>query len=114
MVSAIGSATFYPAAGVGRPAAGGLEAQLARFEKQLSEWTCCDSAKTPGGKQKIQEISDRIGEIKARIDAVAAASADERAAVSRPAQPELAAAPIGVSASSGRASAVGNLVDVIA
>ncbi len=67
MVGAVGSSPYYPPAGAGRTT-GGLDAQLARGEKQLSEWTRCSSAKTAEGKQKIQELSDRISEIKFRID----------------------------------------------
>lgn len=33
-------------------------AQLALYEQQLPDWTCHPSAKTQGGKQKMQEISE--------------------------------------------------------
>lgn len=115
MVGAIGAAGFYPASvpGGGR-SAGGLEAQLARYEHQLSDWTCCDSAKTPAGKRKIQEISDRISDVRTRIAETEAAKRTEREvapiAVRAAASPPAAA---GANFVPG-ASAVGNFVDVIA
>ncbi|MEO6895244.1 MAG: hypothetical protein ABI218_01210 [Caldimonas sp.] len=46
-----------------------LNADLARCEVQLSDWSHCVSAKTPQGKEKIAEISARVDDIKARMKA---------------------------------------------
>ena len=64
MIISTGSPSFPGASG----ATFGLEAQLDRYRKQLSDCVNCSSAKTPEGKAKIEELSNRIGEIKARID----------------------------------------------
>lgn len=45
-----------------------LHAQLARYEKQLSECVNCASSSTPEGKAQIEEITERITQIKATID----------------------------------------------
>jgi hypothetical protein len=44
-----------------------LQAQLERFQKQLSDCVNCASAKTPQGKADIQAISARISQIEQRI-----------------------------------------------
>jgi hypothetical protein len=72
MVHAIGSATAYGAAGSGAAAAS-LEAQLARYQKQLSDCVNCDSAKTAEGKVEIEALSRRIGDIRDKIDKLAEA-----------------------------------------
>ena len=46
-----------------------LDAQLAKSQVQLSDWTHCVSAKTPQGKQKIAEISAKVDDIKAKMKA---------------------------------------------
>ncbi len=71
MVSALNSSTFAPP--VYAAATGGLEARLERYQKELSDCVNCDSAKTPEGKQKIQDVSSKISEIKTRIEEIAAA-----------------------------------------
>ncbi len=72
MVSAINSSTFTPPLNAAA-STGGLEARLARYQKELSDCVNCDSAKTLEGKQKIQDVANKISEIKTRIDEVAAA-----------------------------------------
>lgn len=80
MVQAIGAslAAAYNSTGGG---SAGLQGQLSRFEKELSACVNCDSATTLEGKQKIQEVSGRIAQIKARMEQVetAKASRTERA-----------------------------------
>lgn len=44
-----------------------LDAQLARFQTQLSDSVNCDSAKTPQGQQQIAKISRQIQEIKEQM-----------------------------------------------
>lgn len=70
MVAAIGQV---PATGAISPgaAAAGLEGQLARYRKQLSECVNCASSKTAEGKAEIEAISARISEIRTRIDKIA-------------------------------------------
>ncbi|MET3129960.1 hypothetical protein AAKU55_000201 [Oxalobacteraceae bacterium GrIS 1.11] len=64
MVQAIGSASSANAGA----AAASLEAQLDRYQKQLSDCVNCDSAKTPEGKQQIAAIAGKISVLKERID----------------------------------------------
>jgi len=71
MVAAIGSATVSATSGGGFGTAG-LEAQIARYEKQLSDCVNCSSAKTPEGKKAIAEISNKISATRARINEVQA------------------------------------------
>jgi len=54
--------------GASSTSAAGLQGQLARFEKELADCVNCASAKTTEGKQKIEAISLRISQIRARID----------------------------------------------
>lgn len=50
-------------------AVAGLEAQLARYQKELSNCVNCASAKTPEGKEEIQRLSNEVDKLKARIEA---------------------------------------------
>lgn len=52
-----------------------LQAQLTRYQQQLSECINCASAKTAAGKANIEMIAARIGEVKARIENFAPAPA---------------------------------------
>lgn len=55
------------------PAAAGGE--LAKLEIQLSDWIHCPSCKTPAGKAKIAELTDKIDVIKAQVKAAEDAKA---------------------------------------
>lgn len=55
-----------------------LEAQLARYQKQLSDCVNCDSSKTAEGKAQIEAISAKISALKERIDKVGEANTDNR------------------------------------
>ena len=55
------------------PATAGGE--LARLEVELSDWVHCPSCKTPAGKAKIAEITDKIDAIKAQVKAAEEAKA---------------------------------------
>lgn len=66
MLGAIGTTTLASSTGVGKSAAG-LEARLAQYEIQLSDWENCPSCKTPEGKAKIAELSSKVDEIKQRL-----------------------------------------------
>lgn len=69
MLGAIGSTTTYSPAGKVTSVAD-LEAQLARYQKALSDCVGCSSAKTPEGQNAINEISCKICDIKARIEKI--------------------------------------------
>jgi hypothetical protein len=71
MVAAIGSTTLPSSSSTGAwsPVAG-LEAQIQRYQKQLSDCVNCDSAKTIEGKKNIQDISDKISTAKAKIEQI--------------------------------------------
>jgi hypothetical protein len=64
-ISTISAATS--AYGGGAPSAVSLQAQLQRYQKQLSECVNCASAKTLQGKSDIQAIAARISQIEQRI-----------------------------------------------
>lgn len=66
MVSAINSSPSLGPAGSG-PSVASLQAQLDRCQKQLSDNVNCASANTREGKETIQALSNKISEIKARI-----------------------------------------------
>ena len=52
----------------------GLDADLARSQVQLSDWVHCESASTPQGKAKIEEISAQVEDIKKQMKASQQAS----------------------------------------
>ena len=80
--------------GGAKPSATSLQAQLQRYQQQLSDCVNCASAKTPQGKADIESISSRISRVQesiAAIDNVAPARAaganDGAASASAPATP---------------------------
>jgi hypothetical protein len=84
-----------------------LQAQLQRYQQQLSDCVNCASAKTPQGKADIQAISARISEVKQSI-----AQPDQA-----PSKPADAAAPASASAPSSppfQLSGLGNVINVFA
>lgn len=72
MVASIGSAAL-SSPGVATTPTSGLETQITRYQKQLSECVNCASAKTPEGKAAIETISNKIGSAQARIEEINAA-----------------------------------------
>ena len=68
MVSAVTAAPASTDSLTATPPPAGLDAALAKSQGQLADWVCCASAKTPAGKAKIAEISDRIDAIKAQME----------------------------------------------
>lgn len=48
----------------------GLEAQLIRYQKELSDCVNCDTENTLAGRESIQSLSGKISAIKARIEEV--------------------------------------------
>ena len=65
MIPSVGSPATTPSFSTGGVA---LQGQLARYEKELSACVNCATAETTEGKQKIQEVSSQIEQIKARIE----------------------------------------------
>ncbi|MDT8999610.1 hypothetical protein RQP53_10070 [Paucibacter sp. APW11] len=56
-----------------------LDAERAKCEIQLADWSHCGSAKTPEGKAKIDALSEQLATIKARMQrAQAAHNASQR------------------------------------
>jgi len=80
MLSAIGSSTFPSPAGIGKSSAG-LEAQLAQYQVKLADWVNCPSCKTAEGKAKITGLTDKISEIRQRLEAADAAKHSSRSSV---------------------------------
>ena len=70
MPSAItsGAAPATSVYGSGARSSVSLQAQLQRYQKQLSDCVNCASAKTWQGKADIQAISERISQIKQAIE----------------------------------------------
>lgn len=69
MAAATGALTSAATSAVqGMGGTGGLDAQLARYEKQLSECINCASAKTPEGKQAIDDLYGKIHDLKAKME----------------------------------------------
>lgn len=63
------SSSGAPAGGVGGPSAASLQAQLQRFQQQLSDCVNCASAKTPQGKAAIQALSAKVSLVEQKIGA---------------------------------------------
>jgi len=49
------------------PAPVNADAQLAKYQSQLSDWVQCPSGKTPEGKAKIAELTDKIQSLKSQM-----------------------------------------------
>jgi FlxA-like protein len=97
MVSAVGAPALPGRVGVSSSIAS-LQAQLDRYQKQLSDCVNCDTANTREGRQTIQDLSNRIGEIKARIEKAAAEKSDTQAntlKVEKPSAVGVASSPSG-------------------
>ena len=67
MLSAVGSSTSPNTTGTNQSAVA-LQAQLDRFQKQLSDCVNCSSAKTREGQKAIQDLSNKIGQVKTQIN----------------------------------------------
>lgn len=72
MTSAITASGSNAAAayGAARPSPAGLQAQLQRFQQQLSDCVNCASASTPQGKADIAAIAARISQVQKNIAAI--------------------------------------------
>lgn len=54
----------------------GLEAQIQRYKKQLSDCIHCESSKTAQGQADIEALSAKITAAKARVDAIEVAKSN--------------------------------------
>ena len=119
MLGAIGSGVSSFPADNGKASAT-LSSQLAKYQSQLADWSHCRSCKTPEGKAKIKEISDKIDEIKQQMKA-----ADEarRSAKAADGAPNIASLMIGSNQTTGRVApanrsntvgSIGSVVNVFA
>ena len=70
MISSVGSSTAHDYSSTSEPM-GGLDAQITRYKKELSDCVNCDSANTVKGKAKIQAISDKIATLTAQAEKTA-------------------------------------------
>ena len=69
MITAIGSAS--PSSTPGGAPTAIIAAQIARYQKELSNCVNCDSANTREGRDTIQTISNKISVAKARLEELA-------------------------------------------
>jgi len=69
MVASIGSSTGFSFTPTAKPTAG-LEAQIARYKKELSNCVNCDSAKTSEGKANIQALSNKISKLTSQVQEI--------------------------------------------
>lgn len=126
MLSSINSATFSSPAGA-KPSVAGLEAQLERYRKELSNCVNCSSSKTPEGKEKIQSISGKISTLQSRIEEITRTKAATESTELNPGTPTTQIASQGasssgtlynsaatISESSSVTSSIGNRLDVFA
>lgn len=87
MVAALGSSTALHSLGSGASLVG-LEAQVARYEKELSNCVNCASSKTSEGKAEIAAISAKIQTLKSRMAEVSQAKSSDRSLKSEAQTPE--------------------------
>ena len=79
MVSAIGSAPVSGYAPTPGSSTAGLEAQIVRYKKELSDCVNCASAETTAGKAAIAEAASKVSAAEARIERNAAAKETSQA-----------------------------------
>jgi hypothetical protein len=92
MVSAIGSSYTPVVHSSSVASTAGLEAQIARDEKELSACVNCASAETKQGQADIQALSNKINTAKARLAQIDAASlAEQTTATNSPTATEVRA-----------------------
>ena len=117
MVQAVGSAGVATGSD-GGASTGVLEAQLNRYQIQLSDWCNCPSGKTPEGKAKIQQIQDQTDAVKAQLDRLAAAKARQSSVSDQVTVIPVSSAPPGVAErvtpSATRATTLGSFLDTFA
>jgi hypothetical protein len=117
MVAAIGAIPTYSAQ-VPTVSTGGLRAELARYEKALSECVNCATAQTTEGQQEIQRLSSEIARLKARIEAagrsISSQTRDGAGDSSAAANSERSAERMGLGAAVTDGRTVGGRIDILA
>jgi len=76
-VNAIGG-SIHSAQAYGGNSSSVLNAQLAKYQVQLADWTNCPSCTTPDGKAKIAEIANKISDIKRSLQSAELAKPETR------------------------------------
>jgi hypothetical protein len=71
MVSTIASPKGTPPTG-GTVTSAGLDAQMQRYQRQLSDYVYAPTAKTPEGKAAIDKVNEKISLVKLQIEAAEA------------------------------------------
>lgn len=111
MVAAIGTSNTFSYTGTVKPSTG-LEFELAKYQKELSDCVNCDSANTAEGRSRIQDIYNKISAVQARIERLAIAESSRESKLN----PDTVAgnpSPGDSAATPGMAtSVIGSLVDV--
>jgi hypothetical protein len=82
MVSAIGSPPTFGFAPTPGSSTAGIEAQIIRYKKELSDCVNCVSANTTEGKAAIAAAASKVGIAEARIESIAASNQNSPAAAS--------------------------------
>jgi hypothetical protein len=60
-----------------------LEAQMSRYRTQLADYCNCPRGKTPAGKEKIQELQNKVDAVKAQLEQIASAKAQRQSTEDR-------------------------------
>lgn len=111
MVASIGTSNTFSYADTVKPSTG-LEFELAKYQKELSDFVNCDSANTTEGRSKIQEIHNKISTVQARIERLAVAESNRESKLNPNAAAENKSLERSVSVSAVATGAIGSLVDV--
>ena len=82
MVSAIGSSPTLNPAPSSPSSTAGIEAQIARDQKELSNCVNCASAETKQGQADIQALSNKINIAKARLEQITASNPGDQVTAS--------------------------------
>ncbi len=111
MVAPIGTSNASSYTGTVKPSTG-LEFELAKYQKELSDCVNCDSANTAERRSNIQELHNKISAVQARIERLAVADPNWESRLNPTAVAENNSPEDSVYASGLATSAIGGLVDV--
>lgn len=88
MVAPIGTSNTFSYTGSAKPSTG-LEFELGKYQKELSDCVNCDSANTAEGRSNIQELHNKISSIKARMEKQALTEVNRESRLNQVASKEL-------------------------
>ncbi len=111
MVAPIGTTSTFSYTATVKPSTG-LEFELAKYQKELSDCVNCDSANTAEGRSKIQEIHNKISAVQVRIERLAVAESNRESKLNPNTAAENKSLENSVSVSGVAGGAIGSLVDV--